>query len=309
MKRKTLTVCCLITVLLLLTDPAKATSYAYQGLILWFERMVPALFPFMMVSGILVSYGLLSDFLTLFRIPMRLLFRLPDSCLYTILAGFFCGFPMGAKTVADLYRRGSLTVPQAQYLLGFCNNIGPVYFISFAYPLLSGIAGEKMFPLPVCLFGMYGFPLLYGILTQRRLTSPQKASAQSARNIPDTVDTPFDAIITNSLESMTKLAGYMIFFNMLMVWVNALYERHLLNRTALSVCSLLLEITGGLNTLKEAPLIGLLALQFGGISCIFQTGGMIARTPLSLSKYVRTRLLLTALTGLYYLVLLFFMSF
>ena len=76
---------------------------------------------------------------------------------YAMLMGFLCGFPMGARVVDDLYQRQMIDRREAEYLLAFCNNIGPVYFCSFVLPLLGR---RLVWPY---LFGMYGIPLLYGM--------------------------------------------------------------------------------------------------------------------------------------------------
>ena len=43
---------------------------------------------------------------------------------------------MGARTIADFRDRQELSVTEGQYLLSFCNNLGPVYFLGFVLPLL-----------------------------------------------------------------------------------------------------------------------------------------------------------------------------
>ena len=64
----------------------------------------------------------------------------------------------------------------------------------------------------------------------------------------------------------------------------------------------LLEITGGLNLLQASlPLYSLLALSFGGISCIAQTYSCIGQTDLSITNYVLHKAILTLLNALYYL--------
>lgn len=292
---------CLLIIVVLLLYPEKACASAYLGLSLWYERMIPTLFPFMMISAILISYNMVPHFIQLFRPFFRIFFRLPDSGLYTIFIGFLCGFPMGAKTVSDLYHRDELSLQQANYLLGFCNNIGPVYFISFAYPLLASLPVGFTLPLPICLFGMYGIPLLYGILAQPKIIKKKSISMGSVRQA-----LPFDSIITSNLLSLSKLAGYMIFFNMLYV----LFDNILIPTPLRILLALFLEISGGLNRLAQAtgnnlsilPLIGFIMLQFGGISCLFQTMSFTQNTPLSIRQYLKTKGFLTALTALYYLI-------
>lgn len=64
----------------------------------------------------------------------------------------------------------------------------------------------------------------------------------------------------------------------------------------------LFEITGGLSLLQaQAPLYSLLALSFGGFSCIAQTYSCIRDTDLSIVDYMLHKVILTLLNALFYL--------
>ncbi|MFQ8980630.1 MAG: hypothetical protein ACLR6I_08885 [Waltera sp.] len=213
---------------------------------------------------------------------------------------------MGARTIADLRNRQELSSEEGQYLLAFCNNLGPVYFLGFVLPLL-----HRKLVLPY-VFGMYGIPLLYGISLRYsvyRNRIPEKTDQAFGRDnaaklleqtdpaclpaisLPDALD---DAI-TAAGRSILQLGGYMIFFNLL----------NLLPRLLLPDSfwyAPLLEISGGLKLLGDRfPLYTLLLLPFGGLSCIAQTGSCIRNTGLSLKSYILHKMVLTVLTAAYYL--------
>lgn len=283
-----------LTVLILLY-PQKSLVYACMGLNLWFQKMIPALFPFMVLSGIMVRMNLTDSFVKVVKPVLTPLFRLNGNCLYVIVIGFLCGFPMGAVVISQLYERKRITKKEAEFLLSFCNNIGPVYFISFALPTI-GI--DKRMPY---LFGMYGIPLLYGLLL--RYTLYQKSIKLSVQPVKENTSvTSFmaalDDSVMSSLTSITKLGGYMIFFNL----INLLPELLLKENPFLqSVLSAFFEITGGLSgLLDKAPIISLCMLSFGGLSCIAQTNSSLQGTDISLKKYVLHKLVITAFCACYY---------
>ena len=141
----------------ILTHSSLSLAYAALGLNLWYEKMVPVLLPFMILSGTLIRMGMTDSLIRPVRPLFGRIFRLPGPGIYVILVGFLCGFPMGARTIADLRNRQELSSEEGQYLLAFCNNLGPVYFLGFVLPLL-----HRKLVLPY-VFGMYGIPLLYGI--------------------------------------------------------------------------------------------------------------------------------------------------
>lgn len=81
--------------------------------------------------------------------------------LYAIFMGFFCGFPMGAKVVSELYGNDKISKSEANTLLAFCNNIGPAYFVGIIIPILHECGYQNTLPF---VFGMYGIPAVYGIV-------------------------------------------------------------------------------------------------------------------------------------------------
>lgn len=100
----------------------------------------------------------------------------------------------------------------------------------------------------------------------------------------------------------------MIFFNLLFIFpvlvLNLLPISAHLSATLTGSIGCLLEITGGIGMLKnKAPLWVLCILPFGGLSCIVQTYSMIKDTDLSITEYVMHKMILTAITVLYYLLL------
>ena len=113
-----------------LCDPIQVRETVSDALALCAGNVIPALFPFLSVTGLLISLGLGEYAAPLFTPWMTPLFHLPGSAGNALLLGFLGGYPSGARTAAELYRRGQLTRTEAQRLLTFCNNSNPAFFIS-----------------------------------------------------------------------------------------------------------------------------------------------------------------------------------
>ena len=285
-----------VLIFCILTHSKLSLAYALLGLQLWFEKMIPALLPFMILSGIMIRMKLTLGFSKILYPMLRPVYKVSHNGCYAMFMGFLCGFPMGAKTIADLVRRNMLSIREAEYLLAFCNNIGPVYFCSFVLPLLN-----RQLILPY-VFGMYGIPLFYGWLLRLWIVPfppNESLSIESSQKIPSVIPNLLyetDDAINASVQSILSLGGYMILFNLLNL------IPHILIDTTPLLLAPVLEITGGLQLSEgKNPLYLLILLSFGGLSCMAQTYSCIQGTTLSIGKYLVHKVVLTLFTALFYL--------
>lgn len=301
----------LYLIFLLLRYPELSLQYAYTGLTLWFRKMIPTLLPFMILSGILISMNLTERFVRLLHPVLHFLCGTTPNGSYIMFMGFLCGFPMGARIAGELRRKGRITREEAEHLLVFCNNIGPIYFLSFVVSTLS--LEKPLLPFLV----MYGIPLAYGIVIMRMIPTPLSTKSvnypQAACNLQQTTGDPIkpaapegllsaiDSSILSGLIGIGKLGGYMIFFNLLnMMFVPFTH----LPGVLLHLYQCMLEITSGIAGCGDAcPYLVLIMLPFGGFSCIAQTYSMIRGTDLSIRPYLFHKLMQTGLTALCYLFL------
>lgn len=301
---------------LLLRYPARSLDYAYTGLILWFRKMIPTLFPFMILSGIMVRMNLTEGFARFFHPLFHKIWGTSLNGSYVILMGMLCGFPMGARVVGELCQAGKLSEKEGAYLLSFCNNIGPIYFLSFVMSTLS-LSGYIPFLI------MYGVPLVYGAFlhllgwseTQTKMrfytlgwpfttayapTPAHLFRAASVSVMPKKTSllSAIDDSIVSGLIGIGKLGGYMVFFNLLNI---LLLPFSSLPDNFLSLCNCLLEITSGISRAGKGSFYMILTLlPFGGFSCMAQTYSMIKDTNLSILQYFLHKCVQTALTGLIY---------
>ena len=163
----------------MLLFPDRSAALALDGLNLWFLKMIPALLPFMILSGLLIRLELSDSIASFFAPVLRPVFRLSDSCLYCVLVGFLCGFPMGAKVCAQSLSAGKLTKKEASLLLAFTNNIGPVYFSGYMLSLFP-----VQTPAAVWL-GIYAVPEhSFGIRKKTALQQFENACIRSSHALP-----------------------------------------------------------------------------------------------------------------------------
>ena len=86
---------------------------------------------------------------------MRPLFNVAPAGATAFVLGIISGFPLGAICAKDLYKAGNLSKPEAERLLTFCNNSGPLFIIGTvgAAIYLTEYANNKKMVMLKCFYG------------------------------------------------------------------------------------------------------------------------------------------------------------
>ena len=116
----------LICLVLFSNSNLAATS---NGLKLWANNVVPSLFPFLVATSLLSETNIVYYLSLLLDKFMRPLFNVPGIGAFPLIMGVVSGYPVGAKIVSNLYENGSLSKDEAERLLCFTNNSGPLFIM------------------------------------------------------------------------------------------------------------------------------------------------------------------------------------
>lgn len=298
-KRRIYSLCSFLFLGAMILFPKTTLSGASLGLVLWFQNLLPALFPYTILSTYLLS-------ITNSRYPE----------LFAVFTGMLCGYPLGAKITAQLVTSGQIGKEKGQYLIGFCNMASPSFLIQ--YIATQQLGGLKY--LPGLLFCVYGSTCLTALITfpiywkkgafngtKNTIFKPRThfnkmhqtgfETTLEQKELPETSiqkSTLSDAILS-SFESMIRLGGYLVVFSIIAKMVTAL-----LTTVTTSHFFLIgvIEITNGVHFIAEGTLpietkLLLLAfcVSFGGLSCFAQSVGMCENSRLSMSIYFLTKLM------------------
>ena len=78
----------LVLIIVILSNPDRTFQYAYEGLYQWAVKMVPTLFPFMMISSIMVYSGADLELGHILNKILKKVYHYSSSGLYAIFMGF-----------------------------------------------------------------------------------------------------------------------------------------------------------------------------------------------------------------------------
>jgi sporulation integral membrane protein YlbJ len=111
----------------LIIMPEESFEASVRGLDIWLEIVFPSLLPFLIISEMLIAFGVVK-FLGVFLEPfMRPLFKVPGAGGFVWAMGLASGNPSGAKLTVRLRQDGQLTRVEAERLVSFTSSSNPLF--------------------------------------------------------------------------------------------------------------------------------------------------------------------------------------
>lgn len=121
----------LLFFLLLLMFPAQSSKGTLQGINLCIETLLPSLFPFMFVSALFSSSVSTKNSHNKLDSFFQKILGIDFSCVQSLLLAAFGGYPVGAVTVNNLYKKGVLTEKQSQFMIYIAFGSGMGFLVSY----------------------------------------------------------------------------------------------------------------------------------------------------------------------------------
>lgn len=280
MKIRMVSALLLSVMVLLLLFSQEAAQAVRQNLQLCALSVVPALFPFFVLSSLFLSCG--GAALTALPLPAfaaRLLGCSPQgiSVFFLSLLG---GYPTGPRLIAQLYRQGQLSRQEAEHLLLFANNAGPAFVLGFVGlgqlgSLRSGFLLYLIHAATAALIAVLFRP-------KQPFFSPRVQPAD-----PPLAEALVGAI-AEAGSTMVQICAFVTFFGTVLQLFSQLIR--LSHPLVLGV----VELTCGILHLDNSRCgftVACALLGWGGLSVHCQTAAVLSGTGLSLRNHLRGKLL------------------
>lgn len=250
--------------LALILDSRAAFLGAVQGVDLCIKTVIPSLFPFLFLSGIITA-SLQGTKLPFLRFLGKL-FLLPPNMEHLLIPAFLGGYPIGAQCVFQACRSGLLSKSQAERMLAYCSNAGPAF--------IFGILTLK-FQQKSLIWVIWGIQIL-SAWTAARFFSPcdfsesTKTAQKSERTVP---------AIEAAIQAMGKICGWVILFRVIIAFLDKWLLRAAAPQWRVTILGLL-ELSNGCCSLDRIPqevprfIICSFLLAFGGACVAYQTASV-----------------------------------
>ena len=275
----------LLGIFLLTVTHIMLVSEAIQkALYLCAKALIPTLFPFLILTDLLLSTEGSEKLLTVISTPISRLLRLSKSGGVVFLLGAIFGFPMGAKAIARYYPEGRLSKEEAERLLLFSGNASPFFLIGSvgAGMLSSPQAGIMLYLLQ--LFVSLGCGTFLGCFA-KHTSNNDVAFSRSTFKIS------FPRSVQGAVKQILFISGYVVFFSAILSVLLPYLSHPFLKQ----LCSSLFEISNACAAASTRTTLILpfcaFSACFSGVCVYFQTLDCIEGCGLNTKRYLPTKLL------------------
>ena len=300
--------------LALILWPDQSMAAMRDGLELCGNVIIPSLFPFFVLSSLVVELGMSRYLGRILEPVMAPLFRVNGACATALALGAVGGYPVGARTAIQLYEHGQCSRTEAERMLAFCNNSGPAFILGVVG---AGVFGNGIVGLLLYLVHLAA-SLLVGILF--RLYRPGQGPSTGRSGVQfqaSSFPVAFTHSITGALQSTLNICAFILFFT---VFLRIMSRAGVLTALARVLATLLsplgmsqqwsehlltglIELSSGVSSLTGGSLSGRLSmvafmLGWAGVSVHCQVLAFLGDSGLSMGTYVVGKLLHGGLSAL-----------
>lgn len=266
----------LILAVLLVLFPKISISAAGEGLKVWASTVFPSLFPFAVVSSMLVSFDMLKWADTLFY-PVVKHLHLSKASSQAIAVGALSGYPVGAMVTKNLYINEKISgddVELTAFASSFCS---PMFIIG---TLGTGMLHDAKAGIAILVANYMSYIIIisiYGVVMKKKTGSQRVIYVQQNKNYVN-FGSVLKKSVDNASSALISVCGYIVLFSVVM----GLIEHMLIPKSIIAIISAVLEISGGCAKISQASFsmsiktaLSAFAVSWGGTCVVMQISGFI----------------------------------
>ena len=256
-------------------------SSIFYALNIWFNNLLPTLFPFFIISDILINYNITTYIPEFIKKKCKRFFNITDDMLVILLLSMFSGFPSNARNTKIFYEKGLITADEGNHILMFSHFANPVFIlitvgVYFFHDQKLGL---------ILLTGHYLSNIGVGLLFKNKFIHNDNTNSNLLFN--NNFGEVLISAIKRAIDTILLICGIMAVFLMVSAIILSVLE---LNNYNSMLIKGILEITIGLDSLSTLNLairyklvIASCLLAFGGFSVHLQVISQIVDTKI---KYI-----------------------
>ncbi len=307
----------LFTISILIFSNSNLTAVK-SGISLWATSVVPSLFPFFVATELLMHTNIVYHIGNILNRFMKPLFNIRGEGAFAFIMGIISGYPIGAKIATNFRNNNICTKEEAERLLSFTNNSGPLFIIGSV-----GILLYRNTMIGLLLFITHLLSsLTVGIIFRFwKKTKPSNSYSSTIKSLPNNktqvslsnLGEILSESIVSSIKSILIIGGFVVIFSSIISILKSSGITHIIEIIATPFFNFIhipssfieplftgfFEITNGISVISNISckkltiniLITAFLLGFGGISILLQVLSITSKSDLSIKPYIYGKLL------------------
>lgn len=311
MKNKIINIIIILSLIIILIEILLYKTIVFDSISIslntWTTSIIPSLFPFFVISDILINYHITNYIPKPIKKTFSYLFGTSDQVTTIFFLSCLSGFPSNARNTRTLYDKKLITESEASHALIFTHFSNPLFILSTVSVLFLH---NESFGIPI-LISHYLGNIILGIITKKNTTT-NNINYTKETNKSQSFSTILINSIKSSIDTLLLILGTLTCF---LVLSSLLINNLNLNPYNSSIIKGLLEITMGLKSLSLLNIpdiykivISTMFISFGGLSVHLQVISQITDTKIKYYPFFIARIFHAIISGIisYILFILFF---
>ena len=293
MKSKILNICIIFLCLFVLTELIFNKTLVFNtiniSLNIWVKNLIPSLFPFFVISDILINYNITSYIPKFIKKFLCKLFNIKEEILTIFFLSLLSGFPSNARNTRTFYDNKLITTNEANHALIFTHFANPLFILSTTSVFF--LFNEK---LGIILLLTHYLSNIILALIFRKNNTISNINSNIVNTKSQSFGTIFTSAIVKSINTLLLILGILTCFLIISSIIINIINLNSYNQTLLKG---ILEITMGLKDLGMLPLkeiykvvIASAFIAFGGLSVHMQVISQLIGTDIKYHYFLVGRL-------------------
>jgi len=251
-KNVLITIICSLLILQIIAAPKICIDGAISGALLFFYKVFPSLFSFLVVSNVILSYDGVYIYSKMLGNALCKPLKLPKSCSFVLIISVLCGYPLGAKYACDLYERNIVDLKTCERLLNIASNASPLFILgSVGISMLkSPLIGYILLLSNLLSCIAMGFIIPSKIIYKKNV--PEKNHIYSNMNIGNVLKES----VENSIKTCLSIGGFVTVFSV----INSIFKNNYLFSVLVYQISNILHIS---KDIVEGSILGIIEMTNG----------------------------------------------
>lgn len=272
------------------------TTISYS-LNIWVNTLIPSMFPFFIISDILINYQITSYIPKPLKKIFSKIFNTSEEIISIFFLSLLSGFPSSARNIRTIYDKKLITTKEATLALAFTHFANPLFVLSTVAVLFLG--NEKYGYL--ILISHYLGNIIIGILLRNHNTT-FNTNYNLSINKSQSFSTILIKAIKSSIDTLLLILGTLTCF---LIVSSLIINKINVSSYLASLIKGILEMTMGLKSISILTIpdiykvvISTMFISFGGLAVHMQVISWLVDTDISYDIFFIFRIIHSIISGI-----------